>query len=371
MKKSLLIISTILLAGFVGCSTPSSSSEPSSSESTVVDTRTPKEKVLDLCEEIIDKNKDKKLFATTQTMSGKVNISSLDSTTYIYSEDQITLENVVMYASTEQGETNKSLMTLNGDYKYKHLEEYTGTEDASQIELTNINEEGTVDEKIMTLGDDFYCDLSSFFNDFFSDEEITKSPNLMFKQDKLGTIISDAVKESYPDMDTSVEIPEINPHELLEEFVSEESLFNEYLKYAEESNGLKLKLSLKPQDFNQLLTDIMLEADPESNIPVSTIFSMENGSMNIVFNFSEDDISSMDISIDGRFSILADQYSLNVKVNGNAVNTEISEFTPFANYADCVSLETLGWDVGAELKDILSNLDFETDEESGTVIPGM
>ena len=54
MKKSVLIISSLLLATFVGCSNPSSS-EPSSSEPSIVDTRTPKEKVLDLCEEIIEK----------------------------------------------------------------------------------------------------------------------------------------------------------------------------------------------------------------------------------------------------------------------------------------------------------------------------
>ena len=370
MKKSILIISTLLLATFVGCSNPSSS-EPSSSESTVVDTRTPKEKVLDLCGEIIEKNKDNKLFATTQTMSGKINISSLNSTTYIYSEDQITLENVTIYGSTEQGDVNKTLMTLKGDYKYKHLEEYTGTEDASLIELNNANETGSLDEKIMTVGEDFYCDLSSFFNDFFSEEELEKAPNLMLKQENLTSIISDAIKETYPDMDTSFEIPEINPNELLEEFVSEESLFYEYLKYSEESDGLKLKLTLKPQDFNQLITDIVLEADPESNIPVSTIFSMETGNMSIVFNFSEDDIASMDVTVDGRFSVLADQYSLNVKVNGTAVNTEITQFTPFENYTDCVPLETLGWDVGEELKDILSSLDFETDEDSGSLFPGM
>ena len=55
MKFKFILLSTILVLSMTSCNTPSSSSSLiSSSPSTSIDTRTPKEKVLEVCDKIIN-----------------------------------------------------------------------------------------------------------------------------------------------------------------------------------------------------------------------------------------------------------------------------------------------------------------------------
>ena len=137
-----------------------------------------------------------------------------------------------------------------------------------------------------------------------------------------------------------------------------------FLLKGEKYGKLQLKVSLKPADFNELLNDLMLEYDPESNIPTSTIVSMDNGNVDFIFNFNEDSIQSMDYSINARFSVLVDQYSVNVKLSGSATNDQLNEFTYLDNYSNYVPLSEIDIDVGSSLSELLNALgDLEFDTE--------
>ena len=364
MRKSLLIISSLLILGLTSCNTPTSSSQSSSSSSsssTVVDTRTAKEKVLDVCDIIIENTKDQTLFSSTTTSSGKVTINTFDSTSGKATQNEITLNDFTIKSVSEIEKENKSaklLYTIKGDYKV-----YSMTQEGEEIET--FENEGKIDEKMMLLGENLYLDLSSFCNDFFSEEQLGKASELQLKEEGFTTTITNAIKEAYPDMETeNIEIPDINPNELLDKIVGDDSLFKDYIKYSDENGKLQLKVSLKPADFNELLNDLMLEYDPESNIPTSTIVSMDNGNVDFIFNFNEDSIQSMDYSINARFSVLVDQYSVNVKLSGSATNDQLNEFTYLDNYSNYVPLSEIDIDVGSSLSELLNALgDLEFDTE--------
>ena len=90
----------------------------------------------------------------------------------------------------EDSSNSKSLNTFKGDYKIEHTEEYA-LEVENPEELTNFVSEESIDEKIMTIGDNMYADLSPLFNDFFSEEEKTFSPDLKFVQEDISSIVDE------------------------------------------------------------------------------------------------------------------------------------------------------------------------------------
>ena len=111
----------------------------------------------------------------------------------------------------------------------------------------------------------------------------------------------------------------------------------------------------------------MLEYDPESNIPTSTIVSMDNGNVDFIFNFNEDSIQSMDYSINARFSVLVDQYSVYVKLSGSATNDQLNEFTYLDNYSNYVPLSEIDIDVGSSLSELLNALGDLVFDTEGTM----
>ena len=365
MKNKLFIISTLLLTlGLTGCNNQggSSSSEIISSNSSV-DNRTAKQKVLDVCDIIIENSKDVKLLSSSQVMSGKITLTSMNSTTYIYESTIFELDELKLSSQSDVTENNtKSKYEINGKYLINHTEEYLGSEEIEQ-ELNNYSKQSNLDEKVMIIGEDIYCDFSDALIEYFTQENIDASKDLKFKQIGLGSIIENSIKENYPDLDLSnTEIPEINPNELLEEFIGDDSLFNEYLKY-EDKNGLKLKLVLNPADFYQLISDILLEADPESTIPIGTIFQMDTGNITLTFNFTSDDIESMDVSINGTFNVLIDHYTLNMKLDGKVVNEDIDLFKALDDYQNFVNFIDAGIDIEQLINDSLGNLDFDIEDK--------
>lgn len=371
--KKILIITSVVLLGLVGCkpnnSTSSSSSQIESSQPTSIIVKTPKEEILDICDVIINNSEEKNIISSTQTFNGNLTITNLDSTSSIYYSNKINLSNFVINSSSEyikDDETTKSLYDIVGNIVIDHKEEYLGTEEG--IETNNFTNTYTLDELIMLINDNMYVDLSSEANSLFDEEQLTISPDLKFKQENFNVILDELMEEYFPDFEINdADIPEIDPNEILEEFIGEDSLFNEYLKYVKEDNVLKLKLTLKPADFNELLNDLYLEYDPESTVPISTIIQMEttnSSKFEIVFNFTSDDIESMDVNIDGRFNILADTYSMNVKVQGSVVNNEINEFVPLENYENFVSCEDAKIDVKQQLKDVLDSIIPMIEEEN-------
>ena len=190
MKKNILFISAILLLSLTGCNPSSSESNSSSEELISSDTRTAKEKVLDVCNVIIENTKDQTLFASTQSINGKVTMNNFDSTSGISTQDEITLSNLVVKTMSEIDKENDEaslLYTLKGDYKLVHIEE-----SIDQNDLTNNNfiEQDTLDEKLMMVGEDLYLDLSSFFNGYFTSEQLEKSSDLKLKQIGFSSIVS-------------------------------------------------------------------------------------------------------------------------------------------------------------------------------------
>ena len=363
MKFKYILLSSFLLLSMTSCKTPSSSSSiNSTSPSTSIDTRTPKEKVLEVCNKIIDDFDNQTMFSSTQIINGNVILSSLDSNTSIYKQDKVTLKDFtydsVNEINKEDTSNSKTLSTFKGDYKVEHTEEYT-LEVENPEELTNFVSEETIDEKFMTIGDNMYCDLSSLFIDFFSEDEIALSPDLKFVQEDISTIVDELVNEFLPsDSEIDAEIPSITPQELLDELVGENSLFKNYLKYSDK-DGLKLTLELKPVDFNELINDIMLEYDPESTVPISTIISMKTGKIIVDFNFSNDSIESMNYSLTGQFELLSGTYILNASLNGEANVNDITSFTYLEGYETYLKFEDAGINFKDMLKDILGNIEFE------------
>ena len=368
MKVKICILAALLTLGLTSWNNvpTSSSSEQISSSSTSVDNRTPKEKVLDVCDKIIEEFDNQTIFSSTQQINGSVIISSLDSNTYIYKQDKINLNNLsyssVSELAKEENDESKSLSTIKGSYKVQHNEEYKGDGENPE-ELNNFTNENNVDEKFMTIGDDMYCDLSSLFDEFFSNEEKALSPDLKFVQTDISTMIDELANEFLPeDNEVNVEIPSITPQELLDEFVGEDSLFKDYLKYSD-NDGLKLTLELKPADFNELLNDLMLEYDPESTIPVSTIISMKTGKIECNFNFSNDSIESMNYTLNGQFELLTGTYILNSDISGDAVINDVSTFTYLEGYESYLKFEDAGINFKDMLKDILGNIEIEEKPE--------
>lgn len=363
MKFKFILLSSILVLSMTSCNTPSSSSSPiSSSPSTSIDTRTPKEKVLEVCDKIINDFDNQTIFASTQIINGNVILSSLDSNTSIYKQDKITLKDLT-YGSIneidkEDSSNSKSLNTFKGDYKVEHTEEYT-LQVENPEELTNFVSEESIDEKIMTIGDNMYSDLSPLFNDFFSEEEKTFSPDLKFVQEDISSIVDELFNEFLPeDSEINFEIPSITPQDLLDEFVGEDSLFKDYLKYSDKE-GLKLALELKPADFNDLINEIMLEYDPESTVPISTIISMKTGKIIVDFNFSNDSIESMNYSLTGQFELLTGTYILNASLTGEAIVNDVTSFTYLEGYESYIKFEDAGINFKEMLKDILGNIEIE------------
>ena len=202
MKNKLLIISTLCLSlGFCSCNNPSSSeiSSSSSEEISSVDTRTPKEKVLGVCDIIIENYKDKTLIGATQTMNGKVSLTNVNSTTYIYQSTVLELSNVKYVTQSDiSNDESKSIHKVDGNYKITHNEEYLGNEETN-IELNNYQNDGVLNEQFMFINDDFYCDLSSSLSEYFSSEALEVSPDLKFKQTDLSSLMNEVINEIYPE----------------------------------------------------------------------------------------------------------------------------------------------------------------------------
>ena len=89
---------------------------------------------------------------------------------------------------------------------------------------------------------------------------------------------------------------------------------------------------------------------------------MDTGNITLTFNFTENDIESMDISINSKFNILTNQYDLNIKLDGTVVNDEVTSFISLEDYANYPSLEDAGIDIKQTLIDNLGNLDFNVDD---------
>lgn len=357
--KKVLIVASIALLGLVGCKpTSSSSSEQGSSSSSQEIIVNPKDEILDICDELIENNEDKNLVSSTQTLNGFIELLNTDSTTSIAYSNKLSMTNLVVNTSSEYIEntdSSKGLYDIKGDISIDHKEQYFGIEDG--IETENFLEKYSLNEKMMFIDDSIYVDLSEEAASLFTEEQILISPDLKLKQENFSVIIDELMEEYMPDFDSSnTEIPEIDPHEILEEFVGEDSLFNEYLKYVKEDDVLKLKLTLKPADFNELLNDLVLEYDPESTVPVSTIINMQSNNTSkfeIVFNFENRDIASMDINVNGRFSLLADSYTMNVNLQGSIVNNEITSFVGLDGYENFIDCEDAHINVKEELKETL------------------
>ncbi len=368
MRINKLLTCSLLLLALVGCNNKTSSLESASpSVSTVVDNRTPKEKVLDVCDIIIDDFDKQTIFSSTQVFNGDITLSSLDSSTSLYKEDKISLTNLTFENVSEKGNEANSDKTYNeikGTYKVVHREEYT-LEVENPDELDNFTSEETLDEKFMTIGDNLYCDLSSYFEEFFTKEAISASSNLTFVQNDISSIIEELLNEVTPEGDnenSNIEIPSFTPQELLNEFVGDDSVFKNYLKYSDK-DGLKLTLELKPQDFNELINNLMLEFDPESTIPISTIISMKTGKIVLNFNFSSNSIESMNYIINGQFDLLSSTYILNANTSGEAIINDVSEFKYLEGYQSFIKFEDAGINFKQILSDILSNIEFNNSNE--------
>lgn len=359
MKRTCIYGALVLLL-LTGCGNPTSSSLESLPVS--VDTRTPKEKVLAVCDEIIKDLETETLFSSTQTLSGTLTIENLDSSTSIIKQDKFTLENFVIENRseiTENNENDKMYFSLKGNYTQKHIEQYSIEPTEEAIPLKNYEDSGVFDEKILTISDDFYCDLSSYFSFLFTDEQIAQSPELTFTQSNVFDLVEEAMEEAMPEFDSStIEIPSINPNELLNEFLNEESHFYEYLVYSDK-DGLSLTLDLKAHDFNTLIDDLYTESNPESTIPVSTIINMESGSVKLIFTFGQNTIESMDLVINGKFNLFADQFVVNTNLNGKAIVNEINEFTGIENYESYLKFEDAGINFKEILSELLGNIEFD------------
>lgn len=368
--KKILIIASIALLGLVGCKpSSSSSSEHSESSSQPIINVNPKEEILDICDEIIANSENKELISSTYKVNGNVSLTNLDSVTSIYYSNKLTFTDFVLNSSSEfieSSNTSKSLLNIDGKVDIDHNEEYLGTEEGINVE--NFNKSYILDESIMSINDAFYFDLSSACNELFTDEQLELCPDLKFKQEDFSVIIDELMSEYDIEIDTSsIDINEINTNELLDKIVGDDSLFNEYLKYLYEDEIYKLKLSLKPADFNELLNDLVLEYDPESTIPVSTIINMESNNsskIEIVFNFENRDISSMDFSINGRFSLLGDSYTMNANLQGSIINNEITSFVGLEGYENYLSCEAVNTNVKDEIKELLDKIIPIIEEES-------
>lgn len=362
MKFKYLLLTGLFAISLTSCKTPSSSSSITSNNSSFQDNRTPKEKVLEVCDKIIEEFDNQSIFSSTQKINGNVILSSLDSNTSIYKQNKITVTDLIYDSVSEivkeDDSKNKSLTSIKGNYKIQHTEEYT-LEVENPEELNNFISEEAIDEKFMTIGDSMYCDLSSLFNDFFSEEEKLLSPDLKFVQNDISVMIDELVDEFMTnDSQLDVEIPSITPQDLLNEFVGDDSLFKDYLKYSDK-DGLKLTLELKPADFNDLINDLMLEYYPESTIPISTIISMKTGKIIVDFNFSEDSIESMNYSLTGQFELLTGTYLLNSSLRGEAIVNDVTSFTYLEGYQSFTKFEDAGINFKDMLKDILGNINFE------------
>ena len=116
MRINKLLTCSLLLLALVGCNNKASSLESASpSVSTVVDNRTPKEKVLDVCDVIIDDFDKQTIFSSTQVINGDITLSSLDSSTSLYKEDKISLTNLTFENVSEKGNEP------NSDKTYKEI----------------------------------------------------------------------------------------------------------------------------------------------------------------------------------------------------------------------------------------------------------
>ena len=95
MNFKYLFLTGFFAISLTSCKTPSSSSSITSNNSSFQDNRTPKEKVLEVCDKIIEEFDNQSIFSSTQKINGNVILSSLDSNTSIYKQDKITVTDLI------------------------------------------------------------------------------------------------------------------------------------------------------------------------------------------------------------------------------------------------------------------------------------
>ena len=122
MKRKLLIISTLSLSLLVGCGNTNPSSEiNSSSSSEFIDNRTAKEKVLDVCNYIIENREENTLVSSTQTLNGDITLTNLDSVTSIYYSNKLSFSDFSLISTNEyieEDNLNNSLYQIIGEVNY-------------------------------------------------------------------------------------------------------------------------------------------------------------------------------------------------------------------------------------------------------------